>query len=63
MHEFQIPTMTCGHCVRAITEAVQAVDPAARVQVDLPRHQVQVDSTAARESLAAKLAEAGYAPA
>ncbi len=60
---FQIPNMSCGHCVKAITEAVHAVDPAATVQADLPQHQVQVDSTAAREQLAAKLVEAGYAPA
>ena len=63
MLEFQIPNMSCGHCVKAITEAVQAVDPAARVQADLPQHQVQVHSSAPREQLAAKLAEAGYAPA
>jgi len=63
MVQFQIPNMSCGHCVRAITEAVQAVDPAARVQADLAQHQVQVESTAPREQLAAKLVEAGYAPA
>ncbi len=63
MTEFQIPNMTCGHCVRAITEAVQSVDPAARVVADVPQHRVQVDSTAPREALVASLAEAGYAPA
>ena len=63
MLEFQIPNMSCGHCVKAITEAVQAVDPAARVQADIPQHQVQVQTSAPREQLAAKLAEAGYAPA
>lgn len=63
MIEFQIPSMSCGHCVRAITEAVQSVDPVARVVVDLQQHQVQVDSTAPREALVATLTEAGYAPA
>ena len=63
MTEFQIPNMTCGHCVRAITEAMQSVDPAARVVADVPQHRVQVDSTAPREALVASLAEAGYAPA
>ena len=63
MIQFQIPNMTCGHCVRAITEAVQSVDPAARVLADLPQHQVQVQSTAPREALVASLTEAGYAPA
>ena len=63
MIEFQIPNMSCGHCVRAITEAVQAVDPAARVVADVPQHQVQVESTAPRAALVASLTEAGYTPA
>ena len=63
MLNFEIPNMTCGHCVRAITEAVQAADPAAQVQVDLAQHRVQVDTAAAREAVVAQLTEAGYAPA
>jgi copper chaperone len=63
MLTFQIPNMTCGHCARAVTEAVQAADPAATVEVDLPTHQVQVQTTAAREAVVAQLKEAGYAPA
>ncbi len=63
MLSFEIPNMSCGHCVRAITEAVQAADPAAEVRADLPTHRVEVDSTLPRETLAAKLAEAGYTPA
>ena len=63
MHSFDIPTMTCGHCVRAVTEAVQAVDPAAQVTTDLPTHHVEVQTSAPREALVAKLAEAGYTPA
>ena len=42
MTSFDIPNMTCGHCVRSITEAVQAVDPAAQVQADLANHRVHV---------------------
>lgn len=63
MQEFQIPNMSCGHCVRAITEAVHALDPAAKVQTDLAKRQVQVDSTAQREVLVQQLRNAGYAPA
>lgn len=63
MLEFQIPNMTCGHCVRSVTEAVKAADPAARVECDLPTHQVKVETAAAREVVAARLSEAGYAPA
>jgi len=63
MYQFQIPNMSCGHCVRAITEAVKAADPQAEVKTDLSTHQVQVQSSAAREALVAQLTEAGYAPA
>ena len=63
MITFDIPTMSCGHCVRAITEAVHSVDAQARVEAALPEHTVQVDSQAPREQLVAALTAAGYAPA
>jgi len=63
MLDFQIPNMTCGHCVRAVTEAVKAADPRAEVQIDLPSHRVQVQTSAERQAVVAKLAEAGYQPA
>ncbi len=31
MQNFKVSGMTCGHCVRAVTEAVKDVDPAASV--------------------------------
>mgnify|MGYP002148598465 CR=1 FL=1 len=63
MIELQIPDLSCGHCVRAITEAVKAADPQADVKTDLATHQVQVQSSAPREAVVAQLTEAGYAPA
>jgi copper chaperone len=63
MISFQIPAMSCGHCVRSITEAVLATDPAAQVQADLASHSVQITSSTPPEALAAALAAAGYAPA
>ena len=60
---FTIPAMSCGHCVRSITEAVQALDPAAQVQADLAQHRVTITSSTPPEALAAALAAAGYAPA
>jgi copper chaperone len=62
MIEFDIPALSCGHCARAVTDAVHAVDPKAQVQVDLACKRVQVDSTAPRASLTAALAAAGYTP-
>ena len=63
MLSFEIPNMTCGHCVRSVTEAVKAADPAAELQIDLPTHRVQVQTSAAREAVVAQLVEAGYTPA
>jgi len=63
MLDLQIPNMTCGHCARAVTEAVKAADPEAQVVVDLPTHKVQVETRATREAVVARLAEAGYEPA
>jgi len=61
VHRFQVPEMSCGHCVRAITAAVQARDPAARVEIDLADRKVAVSSTLAPAELAAAITAAGYA--
>ena len=29
MYEFNIPDMSCGHCVGTVTQAIKSVDPAA----------------------------------
>ena len=63
MIEFNIPQMSCGHCARAVTEAVQEVDPQAKVDVDLATKKVSVESQAQRQKLVEALSEAGYAPA
>lgn len=58
--EFNIPAMSCGHCVRAITEAVKQADPQAQVSVDLTSKKVTVQTTHERETVATALADAGY---
>lgn len=63
MIELTLPTMTCGHCVRTVTETVKQVDDQATVQVDLPTHQVRIQSSQPAAAFAAALAEEGYAPA
>ena len=62
-HQFQVQGMTCGHCERAVTQAVKALDPQAQVQIDRTSGQVTVQSTQAREPLAAAIAEEGYSVA
>ncbi len=63
MLEFDIRSMSCGHCVGAVTQAVREIDPDARVDVDLPTHKVRVQTDQPRDKLVAALTEAGYPPA
>jgi copper chaperone len=63
MIELTLPTMTCGHCVRTVTETVQRVDADAKLQIDLPTHQVRIESQLPSERFAAALADEGYAAA
>lgn len=63
MLEFDIHSMTCGHCAGAVTQAVKAIDPDAKIDVDVPRHQVRVETNVPRETIVAALSEAGYRPA
>ncbi|ANY89506.1 MULTISPECIES: heavy-metal-associated domain-containing protein [Pseudomonas] len=60
MQVFNVQGMTCGHCVKAVTRAVQAQDAAAQVQVDLPGKQVRVQSQLAVEQILAAIREQGY---
>lgn len=57
---FEVKGMSCGHCVRAVTQALQARDPQARVTVDLSSGRVTVQSTLSRAAAAAAIAEEGY---
>ncbi len=60
MQVFQVQGMSCGHCVRAITQALQAADAEAVVEVDLVAGEVRVASTLSSEQISALIAEEGY---
>jgi copper ion binding protein len=55
--------MTCGHCVKAVTEEVSAIDGVQAVEVDLESGLVTVtaEPQPSREQVAAAVDEAGYA--
>ena len=63
MQLFTVEGMTCGHCVKAVTRAIQTLDPDARVEVDLAQRQVRVQSTQPDAALVAALQEEGYSAA
>jgi copper chaperone len=57
---FVVSGMSCGHCERAITQAVQQIDPQAQVQIDRSRQEVRVHSQQARDLLAQAITDEGY---
>ena len=63
MISFDIPNMTCGHCVRTVTETVHQVDAQATLTIDLPTHQVRIESSQPAAAFSAALSDEGYAPA
>jgi copper chaperone len=58
--QFKVSGMSCRHCARAVTQALQAVDANAQVQVDVPLGEVKVASCAPRDQLAAAIEAEGY---
>ena len=58
--EFRVENMTCGHCVRAVTEAIRRLDPKADVSAELEAGRLHVNSTADKVAIVAALAEEGY---
>jgi copper chaperone len=63
MIELTLPTMTCGHCVKTVTATVQRVDAQAKLEIDLPTHQVRIESAKSAADFERALAEEGYAAA
>lgn len=57
---FKVEKMSCNHCVRAVTSAVQALDPQASVEVDLASGIVRVTGQVTAEAAAAAMTAAGY---
>jgi copper chaperone len=62
MIEFQVSDMTCSHCVRAVTNAVKDIEPAARVFIDLETKRVRVEQASDAKKLEGAIREAGYSP-
>lgn len=58
--ELKVEGMSCGHCVRAVTEAIRAKDPTAEVAVDLAAKTVRAATSLPREQVAAAIEEEGY---
>ncbi len=58
--QFHIENMECGGCARSVTKAVEGVDPAAKVEIDLPQRNITVTSSQPADAFEGALAEAGF---
>lgn len=59
-HVFQVQGMTCGHCERAVQQAIAQIDANAQTSIDRASGKVVVQSESSRESLAHVIQEEGY---
>lgn len=58
--KFNVEGMTCGHCVRSITRAIQALDPDAVVDVDLAGGTVVIEAGLEASLAIAAIESEGY---
>lgn len=57
---FVVEGMNCGHCEKAVTKALLALDAQAKVVIDRSQNKVEVDSQQTRDALAKAIADEGY---
>ena len=57
----KVEGMSCGHCVKAVTAAIQAKDPDATVVVDLADGTVKAETILPRHVVSMAVEEEGYA--
>ncbi|WP_043360219.1 heavy-metal-associated domain-containing protein [Belnapia sp. F-4-1] len=60
MLTLHVEGMSCGHCVRAVTEAIRTLDPKAEVAIDLATGTVRAETGAAPAAVTAAVEEEGY---
>lgn len=59
-HQLQVKGMSCQHCVKAVTKAIQSLDADATVSVTLPQGLVTVQTTLPREATVRAITDEGY---
>jgi copper chaperone len=57
----QVEGMSCGHCIRAVTKAITALDGAAKVEVDLAAKRVIAQTNLPRADVVRAVEEEGFA--
>jgi len=60
MNTLYVKDMTCGRCKARVIQALKSIDPTAKVDIDLSKKEVRVESVCPLPDLTKALAEAGY---
>ena len=60
MLTLKVSGMTCGGCINAVTRAIQAQDPQAKVQADLARQTVTLETTLSEAQACQLITDAGF---
>lgn len=60
MATLHVTGMSCNHCVDAVKKAVNALDPKAGVEIDLPSGNVEITSTMDMADFVTAIEDAGY---
>lgn len=60
VHELKIEGMTCGHCVRAVEQALSAVPGVRKADVGIGSAKVEADDGVSREQLVSAVEEEEY---
>lgn len=61
MMKLVVDNMSCQHCVKTITKAINDIDPKAKVTVDLAKHEVDIEGgTISQEAAIQAVNQAGF---
>ena len=58
--ELHVSGMSCQHCVKAVTQAIQSQDPQATVQISLPEGRTVVTTSLTPEAVSQLIEDEGY---
>lgn len=58
--KFDVPKMSCGHCVGAITSELEAADKDAKVTANLETRSIEVDTSLDAKNVIKAVEAAGF---
>ncbi|QWD91336.1 heavy-metal-associated domain-containing protein [Polynucleobacter sp. MWH-Braz-FAM2G] len=60
MLTLKVSGMTCGGCINAVTRAIQAEDPQAKLQADLTTQTINLETSLPIEKASQLITDAGF---